>query len=217
MSKLYQYVAVSLLATVVGFFVGLFFIPESVIAVANLVFYGFLLILLIFAWVMKLIKRDAYGPIRFSIWLVYLFAFIDGALLYPALVYYLASLGVVLFAEIVIGTMVIFSVLAYIGQKKEAGSYVGLGRILFVMLTVLIILYAVNLFLRLDMLSMLLSAVGIFVFSAYILVDVNQFKTAYEAGLIRHSSDYSIYVLNLYLDIINLLLDILNFVRKIKD
>ena len=104
MSKLYQYVAVSLLATVVGFFVGLFFIPESVIAVANLVFYGFLLILLIFAWVMKLIKRDAYGPIRFSIWLVYLFAFIDGALLYPALVYYLASLGVVLFAEIVIGT-----------------------------------------------------------------------------------------------------------------
>ena len=46
---------------------------------------------------------------------------------------------------------------------------------------------------------------------------MNQFKTVYEAGMINDSSDYSIYVLNVYLDIINLLLDILDIVRRIKD
>lgn len=217
MSKLYQYLAISLLATVVGFFVGLFFIPESVIAIANTVLMVFMVIMLIGAWIMKLVKKKSHGPIRFPMWVMYVFAFIEGALLYPALMYYLASLGVVLFAEIVIGTMVIFGVLAFIGQKKESGSYVGLGKILFVILTVMVIASLVNFFLRIDTLSMLLSAVGILVFSLYILVDVNQFKTAYEAGYINDSSDYSIYVLNVYLDIINLLLDILDFVNRIKD
>ena len=217
MSKLYQYLAISLLASVVGFFVGLFFIPASVIVVANIILLVFLVVMLIGAWIMKFVKKKASGQIRFPIWVVFLFAFVDGALLYPALVYYLASLGVVLFTEIVIGTMVIFGVLAYVGQKKSSGSYIGLGRILFVILTVTIILSIINIFLRIDMLSMVLSAVGIVIFSAYILVDVNQFKTAYEAGMINDSSDYSIYVLNVYLDIINLLLDILEFVRRIKD
>ena len=217
MSKLYQYLSTSLLATVVGFFVGLFFIPESIIAVANIILIIFLVIMLIGAWIMKFVKKRTSGQIRFSIWLVYIFAFVEGALLYPALMYYLASLGVILFAEIVIGTMVIFGVLAYIGQKKESGSYVGLARILFIILSVMITLSIINIFLRIDMLSMLLSAAGVLVFSAYILVDVNQFKTAYEAGWIQDSSDYSIYVLNVYLDIINLLLDILDLVHRLKD
>ena len=81
----------------------------------------------------------------------------------------------------------------------------------------MVVLSLVNIFLRADMLSMPLSVAGVFVFSAYILVDVNQCKTAYEAGLLNDSSDYSIYVLNVYLDIINLLLDLLRLMRKIKD
>lgn len=217
MSKLYLYLAISLLATVVGFFVGLFFIPESVIAVANIILLVFLVVMLIGALIMKFVKKKASGQIRFPIWVVYIFTFVEGALLYPALMYYLASLGVVLFAEIVIGTMVIFGVLAYIGQKKASGSYIGLFKILLVILIVMIILSIINIFLRIDVLSMILSAVGIAVFSTYILIDVNQFKTAYEAGMINDSSDYSIYVLDVYLDIINLLLDILDLVRRIKD
>jgi len=217
MGKLYQYVAISLLTTVAGFFVGLLFIPAAAIAVANVIVLVLLVLLLIGAWVVKLVKRRRSGPIRFSIWYVYILAFTEGVLLYPTLMYYLASLGVVLFAEIVVGTMVIFAVLAYLGQKKASGSYIGLGRILFVVLSVMVVLSLVNLFLRLDTLSMLLSAAGIFVFSAYILVDVNQCKTAYEMGLLRDSDDYSIYVLNVYLDIINLLLDLLDLVRRIKD
>lgn len=217
MSKLYQYLAISLLATTAGFFAGLFFIPKSVIAAANTLMILFLAVLLMIALIMRIVKKRASCPLRFPIWIVYLFAFLEGATLYPALMYYLATLGVVLFAEIVIGTLVIFSVLAYIGQKKASGSYIGLGKILLVILIVMVILSIVNIFLQIDVLSMLLSAVGVAVFSAYILVDVNQFKTAYEADLINDSSDYSIYVLNVYLDIIHLLLDILDLVRRIKD
>lgn len=217
MGKLYGYLAVSLLATVAGFFFGLFLIPEAVIAVANVVLLAFLAAMLIIAWIVKRFKKKAKSKLRFSIWFVYLFAFLEGALLYPALMYYLASLGVVLFAEIVLGTMVIFGVLAFIGQKKASGSYLGLGRILFVILSVMVILSILNLFLQVDMLSMILSAVGVAVFSAYILVDINQFKTAYQAGLIQDSSDYSIYVLNVYLDIINLLLDLLDLVDWFSD
>lgn len=217
MSKLYQYVAISLLATVVGFFVGLFFIPESVIAIANMIMMVFLAIMLIGAWIVKLMKKKRSGPIRFPMWVVYAFAFVEGALLYPTLMYYLASLGTVLFAEIVIGTMVIFGVLAYIGQTKESGSFVGLGKILFVVLTVMVIASIVNIFLQVGIVSMILSAVGILVFSLYIVYDINQFKTAYEAGYINDSSDYSIYVLNVYLDIINLLLDLLDFINSIKN
>ena len=217
MGQLYLYVALSLLATVAGFFVGLAFIPASLVAAANIVLLVLLAVLLLVVWVVKLMKRRASGPIRFSIWYVYLFAFVEGALLYPTLLYYLETLGVMLFAEVVLGTMVIFGVLACMGQAKESGSYISLGRVLFVVLSVMVVLSLVNLFLRADMLSMLLSVAGVFVFSAYILVDVNQCKTAYEAGLLNDSSDYSIYVLNVYLDIINLLLDLLRLMRKIKN
>lgn len=217
MSKLYQYLAASLLATVAGFFVGLFFIPPSVIAVANTLVYVFLVIMMIVALIIKLVKKKRSGQLRFSMWLVYLYAFVEGALLYPTLMYYLAELGVTLFAEIVIGTMVVFGVLAFIGQKKESNSFVSLGKTLFVILTVMVIVSIVNIFLRIDVVDMLLSAAGVLVFSAYILVDVNRFKSAYQAGLIRDSRDYSIYVLNVYIDIINLLLDILNLVRRFKD
>lgn len=217
MSKLYQYIAFSLLATVIGFFVGLAFIPESVIAIANAVPMVFLLVMLVVAFVMKIVKKKNSAPLRFPMWVVYAFAFVEGALLYPALMFYAAELGMSLFLSIVIGTMVIFGVLAAMGHKSKDGSFVGLGRTLFVILLVMILVSVVNMFMQVDTVSMLLSAAGVLVFSLYIVVDVNQFKTAYNAGYINDEKDYSIFVLNIYLDIINLLLDILDLVRRIKN
>lgn len=217
MSKLYAYLSTSLLFSVLGFFVGLFFIPESFIAIANTIMLVLVAGLLITSFIIKLIKKNKTRPIRFSMWFVYLFTFVEGALLYPSLMYYLESLGVVLFAEIVIGTMLIFGILAFIGQRQKSGSFLGLGKILFIALSVIVVLSIVNIFLRIDMLSMLISGLGILIFSAYILVDINQFKTAYEFGYIQDKNDYSIYVLNIYLDIINLLLDILDFVNRLKN
>lgn len=217
MSKLYQYIAISLLATVIGFFAGWALIPESVIAIANMVLMGFILVMLVVAFIMKIVKKKNSAPLRFPMWVVYAFALIEGALLYPALLFYAAELGLSLFLSIVIGTMVIFGVLAAMGQKSKDGSFIGLGRTLGVILLVMILVSVVNLFMRVDTVSMLLSAAGVLVFSLYIVVDVNQFKTAYNAGYINDEKDYSIFVLNIYLDIINLLLDILDLVRRLKD
>lgn len=216
LAKLYQYLATSLLFSVLGFFFGLFFIPESFIMIANAIISVVLIVLLLFAFVMKIVKRRSSGKIRFPMFFVYLFAFIEGALMYPTLMYYMQSLGTILFLEILVGTMIIFGTLAFIGQNQKSGSFIGLGKILFVALTVMVIVSILNVFLKIDTLSMIISAAGIFIFSAYILVDVNQFKTAYEYGYIQDKSDYSIYVLNVYLDIINLLLDILDFVNRLK-
>ena len=212
MSKLYQYLAFSLLATALGFFAGLLFIPEWVIALASIILIVFMVLMLIGALILKFVKKRTLGYIRFPIWVVYIYAFIDGVVLYPVLMHYLASLGTVVFAEVIIGTMVIFSALAYIGHKRPAASTIGLSRILLIVLAVMVIMSITSLFLRIDVLSMLLSALGIALFSAFIFIDVNQFKTAYEDGMIIDSSDYSIYVLNIYLDIINLLLDLLDLV-----
>lgn len=217
MGKLYQYLAISLLTTVLGFFAGLFFVPASLVAIANSILAVALLIMLVVAFVMKLVKRNASGPLRFPIWVVYLFTFIEGILLYPTLMYYASSLGIALFLEVVLGTMVIFGVLAFLGQNQKSGSFVGLGKVLFVALIVLIIVSAVNVFLGIDSLGMAISVGGIVIFSLYILVDTNQAKTAYECGYLQDSSDYSIFVLNIYLDIINLLLDLLDLVNRIKN
>ena len=212
MIKLYQYLALSLLATALGFFSGLLFLPEWVISLASIILVVFAVLMLIGALIIKIVKKRVIRHIRFSIWIVYIFAFIEGVVLYPVLMHYLASLGTVVFAEVIIGTMVIFSVLAYLGHKKPAASTAGIAQILLTVLAVMVIMSITNLFLQIDVLSMLLSALGVALFSAFIFIDVNQFKTAYENGMIVDSSDYSIYVLNIYLDIINLLLDLLDLV-----
>ena len=108
MIKLYQYLALSLLATALGFFSGLLFLPEWVISLASIILVVFAVLMLIGALIIKIVKKRAIRHVRFSIWIVYIFAFIEGVVLYPVLMHYLASLGTVVFAEVIIGTMVIF-------------------------------------------------------------------------------------------------------------
>ncbi|MEE0930552.1 MAG: Bax inhibitor-1 family protein [Acutalibacteraceae bacterium] len=215
MSKLFKYFAISLLFMLLGFTTGVLFIPAALIAIANVIMMVAVIGLLLFTLIMKR-KRKSTLP-KFSMNWVYLFAFIEGALLYPTLIYYLASLGVVLFLNIILGTLAIFLILSYIASKQPAGRYMKLGSTLYAALLVLFIVSIINLFLQVDLLGLLLSIAGIIIFSVYILFDVNQFKVVYNAGMIRERDDYSIFVLNIYLDFINLLLDILDIVDRIKN
>lgn len=215
MNKLFQYFVTSLFFMILGYCIGVNYIPYEFVAAANTVLAVVMVILLLLTWIIK--GRKKRGLPKFSMGWVYLFTFIDGILLYPTLMYYFATLGTVLFLNIIISTLLIFSVLSYIGFKQKSGSFIGLGKVLFVALTILVIMSIVNLFLHIGWMPILLSAAGIVIFSAYILVDINQFKTAYEAGLINEKEDYSIFVLNIYLDVINLLLDILSFANRLKE
>lgn len=216
MYRIYSYLAISLLCTVLGFFVGVKFVPEEFVAIGSVILFGAVLAMMVIALIVKVLKGRKNKQIRFPLFLVYLFAFVEGILIYPSLVYYAQSLGILLFLEIVIGTMLIFTIMAFIGQRNPSGSFVKVGKALFIALAIIIIISIINFFLQIDSLSMIISAAGVLVFSLYIMVDINQFKTAYERGWIEERNDYSIYVLNIYLDIINLLLDLLDLVNKLK-
>jgi FtsH-binding integral membrane protein len=60
------------------------------------------------------------------------------------------------------------------------------------------------------LLILLLSIVGVVIFSGYVLYDISLIKYEIQNGELKEKNDLSIHVLNLYLDFINLLLDILN-------
>lgn len=205
MSAVFRHLAVSIMFMFVGFLFGKLFVPEAFVYIANLFVGVFIIGLLIFA----IMSRKNVIPRSFSMKFVYLFTFVDGILMYPILTYYLYDLGTSLFINITLGTCLIFAALSLISYRKPAGHFVGLGSILFTGLIVLILLSVVNIFVNGSTFNIAVSAIGILIFSGYILYDVSLLKYDIESGGITCTNDLSIHVLNLYLDFINILLDLL--------
>lgn len=212
-SAVFRYLAISIMFMFVGFLFGKMFVPEGFVYAANIFVVFLVLGLLIFSFM----SRKNVIPRSFSMNFVYLFTFVDGILMYPILTYYLYDLGTTLFMNIVLGTCLIFAVLAFISHSKPAGHYVKMGSILFTGLIVLIALSIVNIFLHGTVFNIAVSALGIIIFSGYILYDVSLLKYNLESGGITCKNDLSIHVLNLYLDFINILLDLLSIVSDLND
>ena len=216
MSKLYKFIAAALLMSVAGFLFGILFIPPSVVLRAELLLIGFLLLAMLAAFILKLLKRDACMPLRFPMGIVYAVAFGEGIICYPIVIFYLQELGISLFITILVGTMLVFGALAVIGSRAKEDSLVSVWKTLGVVLGVMIIAFVVNLFIQSDVVGALLSAAGILVFCLFIVLDTFRFKKAYNEGYIHDRNDYSVFVLNIYLDIVNMLLDILDLAYRIK-
>ena len=124
----------------------------------------------------------------------------------------LYDLGTTLFMNVVLGTCVLFVLLALISHRKPAGHYIGLGSTLLVGLVVLIGMSIVNIFIQGTVFNIAVSGLGIILFSAYILYDVSLLKYDIQSGGVTCRNDLSIHVLNLYLDFVNILLDLLRIV-----
>lgn len=204
---------ISLLFMFLGFVFGKAFLPKEFIGMAKmlLVFLG------IFFLVICMLSRKSIIPRRFSAFGVYVFTFIDGILMYPILEYYFRDLGIGLFISVFLGAITMFSILAFIGFKKEAGSFLGFGRILFAGLIGLLVLSLFNLFIRSETIYLLYSVVSLFIFSGYVLYDINNIKIDLQNGYIRDEKDLSIYVLDIYLEFINILLDFLRIASRLDD
>ena len=197
MEAVFKYLSISIVFMFVGF-----------------IFVGVLIVgLLLFS----LLSRKNVIPRSFSMNFVYLFTFVDGILMYPILTYYLYDLGTTLFMNVVLGTCVLFALLALISHRKPAGHYVGLGSTLLAGLVVLIVMSVVNIFIQGTVFNIAVSALGIIIFSAYILYDVSLLKYDIESGGVTCKNDLSIHVLNLYLDFIKILLDLLRIVSDLTD
>ena len=213
MEAVFKYLSISIVFMFVGFLFGKIFVPASLVYAANIIVGVLIVGLLLFS----LLSRKNVIPRSFSMNFVYLFTFVDGILMYPILTYYLYDLGTTLFMNVVLGTCVLFALLALISHRKPAGHYVGLGSTLLAGLVVLIVMSVVNIFIQGTVFNIAVSALGIIIFSAYILYDVSLLKYDIESGGVTCKNDLSIHVLNLYLDFINILLDLLRIVSDLTD
>lgn len=213
MSEIFKYLAISILFMFIGFIFGQMFVPISFAYYANKIF----IFLIIGLLIMSIFSRKNIIPRSFSMNFVYIFTFIDGIIIYPLLQYYLQDLGKDVFISILVATIVLFTVLAKLASRKDAGYYLGLGNILFAGLIGILIASIINIFIGGNALSIVVSIIGVVIFSGYVLYDISLIKYEIENGDIKEKNDLSIHVLNLYLDFINLLLDLLNISSILND
>lgn len=213
MAEIFRCLAISVLFMFIGFLVGPRILPPTAVYYANKI----VMFLMIGLLILALFSRKSIIPRSFSMNFVYAFTFIDGIIMYPLLQYYLQDLGSDLVITILIGTIALFGVLSLISYKKEAGHYLGMGKILLSALIALIVLSIVNMFIGGATLNIGISIIGVVIFSAYVLYDISLIKYEIESGALQERNDLSIHVLNLYLDFINILLDLLGIASSLDD
>lgn len=212
MAKLFKCLSISILFMFIGYMFGLMFVPVTFVYMANK-----LITFLIIGLIIMSIFSKSIIPQRFSMNFVYLFTFIDGLLMYPVLNYYIGSLGVSVVINILVITIAIFSTLSYVASKDEEGKYLKLGPILFASLIGLLIATVINIFFFGKVMNIVVSALGVLIFSAYILYDISLIKHRIVNGDIKDIDDLSRHVLSLYLDFINIFMDLLRIAKELKD
>ena len=212
-SQLFKHLTISIVFSLIGLIIGNMFVPVSVVYMAGTI----VSVLMIFMLILALCFRKGLIPRRFSMNYVYLFTFIQGILIYPTINYYLYDLGIGMVISILIATIFIFASLTIYAKNNESSSVLNYGKVLTFALLGMIISSIVNIFLGSSILSIIVSALGVLVFSIYVIYDINLIKRDIQYSVINDKDDLSIHVLNLYIDFINLLLDLLDLASKMKD
>lgn len=191
--KLLRMFTLTILVSFLGSFVGMFvppalFLPLIVVE----------LVMLVAAFIIRRRgKGIGYG-------FVFSFCFVSGITVFPSIAYYTSIGGPSLVTTAFLMTGIIFAGLtAYAYYSKRDFSF--LGSFLFVGVLVLIGFSLIGLFVGPigGTLGMIIAALGVLVFSGYILYDISQYKH----GIAE--SEMPLAVLNLYLDFINLFLYLL--------
>lgn len=128
-----------------------------------------------------------------------------GLIVYVSVSHYLnAGMGnIVIMAAA--STMVIFTTLAVMAWRSER-SIEGWSGKMFAILLGLIALGVLNIFLKMTMLSLIISGAGAVLFSLYIFMDIQRIRDLRQDD----NATASMYALNVFLDIVNLFLNLLN-------
>lgn len=128
-----------------------------------------------------------------------------GLIVYVSISHYLnAGMGnIVIMAAA--STMVIFTTLAVMAWRSER-SIEGWSGKMFAILLGLIALGVLNIFLKMTMLSLIISGAGAVLFSLYIFMDIQRIRDLRQDD----NATASMYALNVFLDIVNLFLNLLN-------
>lgn len=128
-----------------------------------------------------------------------------GLIVYVSISHYLnAGMGnIVIMAAA--STMVIFTTLAVMAWRSERSIERWSGK-MFAILLGLIALGVLNIFLKMTMLSLIISGAGAVLFSLYIFMDIQRIRDLRQDD----NATASMYALNVFLDIVNLFLNLLN-------
>ena len=133
------------------------------------------------------------------------FTFFMGLLLGPMLQYAIGfKNGGTMNALAAGGTGAIFMTLAGVASNT-ARDFSNLGKFLFAGLILMILAGVANMFFQIPALSLALSALGVMIFSAYVLYDINNIVKGGETNYISAT-------LNVYLDIYNIFINLLNLI-----
>ena len=211
-AEIFKHLAISLIFTLIGFIFGNMFVPLSFVYMAR----NIMSILMIVLLVLALFSKKGLIPRRFSMNYIYLFTFIEGVLLYPIMNYYIYDLGMGMVVSALIATIIIFIGLSMYAKNNDTYNFLNYGAISGYILIGLIISSIINIALKSPLLSIVGSALGILLFSFYIIYDINRIKFDIENSCINDKNDLSRHVFNLYLDFINILLDLLELMSDSK-
>lgn len=210
---LFKYLFISISFMILGYVSGMLWVPPSVIYLAN----NILCVMMVIMFILAIFSKNSKVPRRFSMNYVYIYTFITGMSMSIIISYYSAILGVGTILCVLLSTMLIIGILAYIASKDESGKFLNLGPILVIMTIVLLAMTLLQLFIAGDTGDVLVSGLGLIIFSGWVLYDISVIKKSIEYGEIRERDDLSIHVLNIYVDFINIFTDLLRLIAETRD
>jgi modulator of FtsH protease len=198
----YWLLALSMLPTIAGAFVGMslnfaaYFHTSPIMA--PLLMFGAMIGSL---FVVAALRNTGWGVLA-----VFGFTFISGLMLAPTL-QIAAGLrnGGQLVALAGGMTAAVFFVMATIATVSKR-DFSFLGKFLFVGLILLVVAMLANLFLQIPALAVTLSAIGVLIFSGYLLYDVSAIVRGGETNYIMATIRLFLDLLNLFLSLLNLLM-----------
>jgi len=197
----YWLLALSMLPTIVGAFVGVQFGFSLFAGSPMISFLVFMAIAFAFMWGIERTKDSAMGVV-----LLLGFTFFMGLMLSGILRVALGfSNGASLIATAAGGTGAIFFTLATVATVTKR-DFSSLGKFLFVGVVVILLAALANAFLQIPALSLTISAVAVLIFSAYILYDIGRIVNGGETNYISATLAVYLDVYNVFVSLLNLLM-----------
>lgn len=200
LTNTYLLLALSMIPTVAGAAIGIFFQFSFMAGSPILGFVLFLGIAFAFFYGIEKNKNSSIG-----IALLLGFTFFMGLMLSQILQFALGfSNGVEMIAMAGGGTALIFFVMAAIGNNPSR-DFSSWGRFLFVGMVVVLVACLANLFFQMPAVQLAIACAALFIFSAYIMYDINRIVRGGETNYITAA-------LAVYLDIYNVFVSLLQLI-----
>ena len=197
---------IGLVFLALGSFAGIFLIPNSIKSILNIAFF----IVVLFS---AFSRKGGFIRSRSS---MYIYALVLGILSGSAYVYYFYRLGSGLFISVVLGVVLIFGIAYILAARSSDENIFKLSPFIWGGIWALFILEILNIFLfRFSTYTLIISAIGIIIYSVYAVVIMKSIQRRCEYGVLSEQ-EIVVFAYSIFISFLNLLLDLLRFVSIIQ-